>query len=213
MAAAHVLSTHKPKDYGPGPSIILSGDEQLGYFGQVGASLVATSAELSALAGYTQGVAISDTSPMWLKFIDNGKVLFVSKRPLRHSVTVEEMQRLGIRLGKMITLKGRQFKIRLMTGGNADPATVAGGEWDRLMYPICVARPAGVPAWDGFSPADLGINTNSSSGGATFCQEKWASNNYYTIRGFTGLTYGGGGNNIGSNGGVFGWRPVLELVL
>jgi hypothetical protein len=202
-----------PVDYGLGPSIILAGNENLGYFGQVAPIEVIQSNDLATLVGYGQGTAIPDADPQWLKFIDNGKILYVAKRPLRYNVNVEGMQAVGIRTGKIVTIKGRQFKVRLLTGGNADPATASGGEWDRLIYPVCTTRPVGTPVLAAIPPGELGITTSANSGGATFCQDKWASNGYYIIRGYTGLTFVAGGNNIGSNGGLFGWRPVLELVL
>lgn len=200
-----------PDDFGPGPSIILTGNKTLGYFGEMTPAELIASPSLGTLCGYNEGLAMP-TGNAWLKCIDNGKVLYISKTPMRNETTAGNLNIAGILHGKEITLLGRRFKVRVLTGGDADPAAVAGGEWSRLMYGLCSTRPAGfTPVLANFSEATLGMN-NNRNGSANWCQEKHTASGYYTIRGHAGVQSFAGGQNIGSNAFVFGWRPVLELI-
>lgn len=202
---------HVPKDYGPGPSILLAGTGTLGYFGEMSMDGLVASASLSTLTGYFEGT-VQSFDNAWLKCIDQGKVLYVAKTPLRIDTHGSSLHTRGMLLGsKQVTLLGRTFKVRVMTGGNADPAAVAGGEWSRIMYGLCNTRPVGAVALANFSENQLRMN-GTLTGRASWCQEKAASNGNYLIRGHTGVQGFGGGSNIGANGSVFGWRPVLELI-
>lgn len=198
-----------PKDYGPGPNIILTGDENLGYLGQMAMEDFIRSPDLSTLVNNLDGQAITYNNA-WLKCIDNGKVLYVAKTPLRKDATWAHLNSRDIVAGKIVTFLGRQFKVRLFTGGNTNPSTAAGGEWDRIMYGLCTARPVGSPVLANFSESELGVGS-SQNGRATICQEKTTTGTM-VIRGAAGLKHYGGGTNIGSNGDIFGWRPVLELI-
>lgn len=198
-----------PDDFGPGPSIILTGNKTLGYFGEMTMAELVTTTSLASLVGYLEGIA-QGTGNAWLKCIDNGKVLYIAKTPMRNEVTAEAMNAKGILYGKEITLLGRKFKVRVLTGGSADPAAASGGEWSRVMYGLSQGRPAGTPILADYYDVQLGMN-NSRNGSATWCQEKHSSG-LYVIRGHAGVQSFAGGQNIGSNAFVFGWRPVLELV-
>jgi hypothetical protein len=199
-----------PKDYGPGPSTFLAGNDTLGYMGEIPMNSFVNVAQVSSLVGLSRGDVLGTTSG-WLKCVDNGKVLFIAKAALREDAQWGTLNGLGIVFGtKVITILGRQFKVRLLTGGNGDPSSAAGGEWDRLMYPLCVTRPAGTPILANFSEAILGLGS-TTDGRANLVQEK-AADGKMIIRGYPGLKGYGSGTNIGSNGNIFGWRPVLELI-
>lgn len=61
---------------GPGPSKLIDGDQQLGYFGRIAALDFLTTTELQILSGYPQ-VATSVPLPAWDKWYRNGKILFI----------------------------------------------------------------------------------------------------------------------------------------
>jgi hypothetical protein len=206
MGAAGLLSA----DYGPGPNQLVGGDRNSGYFGLMTTDKLVTPATLAQLVGLTAGTAFNGTAP-WFKFIDNGKILYVASKPLRYGISQINLDQLSLRTGKEVTFLDRRFKVRCLSGGNANPSTASGGEWDRLMYRMSGNSPQGVVRFAAYDDAQLGIN-GSLNGRATYCQETDKNTNYPVIRGHGGITSYGGGNNIGSNASVFGWRPVLELI-
>jgi hypothetical protein len=86
-----------------------------------------------------------NVSTDYLKFKDeNGSILFVAKIPIKHSIswnsinggsTTQDPGSINSAVyGSMQRdINGNIYKIRLLTGGNANPATDPGGEWDRLI--------------------------------------------------------------------------------
>jgi hypothetical protein len=69
---------------GPGPTMLLAGDEQSGYFGVVPAAEMFTAQELvnAILEGTGLSANVGTASYDWMKFFYKGKVLFIPKRPL-----------------------------------------------------------------------------------------------------------------------------------
>lgn len=62
---------------GPGPNLLLHGDESYGYFGTVPAADFVNNSTILACAKNLSGLPQSALYPTWYKFIRNGKVLFV----------------------------------------------------------------------------------------------------------------------------------------
>ena len=103
---------------------------------------------------------------------------------------------------KRITINGFVFKVRLMTGDTTNPATAAGGEWNKLIYPIADGT------WASYTSGAIAAANTSSDGPCTLCQEHNANN--IVRRGFTDYkTYGLSTIETTLNRG---WRPVLELI-
>jgi hypothetical protein len=201
-----------PKDYGPGPTTLLTGTPTLGYFGALTPAAFITGSALSALAGVAAGEVHSTTTD-WLKFSLDGKVVYVPKAPIRRVLTWDQLNAAGVVFGKEVTFGGRRYKVRLMTGGDADPSSVAGGEWNKLMYGVCTGRPAGTLVLANFSNTELNVVT-ALKGNASICQEKSKTSAEHIQRGFTDIKSYGALAFTGArgNGDNFGWRPLLELI-
>lgn len=169
---------------------------------------------LESAVGITQGTAIYTGQDAWLEFRYGGKELFVAKKPMRHTVSATHLNSLGIVKGqKVITINDKQYKVRLLTGGDGrDPTAVPGGEWDALIRRVHTSWPA-LTRWANYSHADLAMTGNN--GGVCLCQERYLLNAQdagQLARGYPDSVVGiwympdNGVNNY------YGWRPVLERV-
>lgn len=212
----------------PGNSMVESGDMDSGYFGEVSAEALFTGTELAALVGISEGASQFDDEG-WLKLVIDGKIIFKSKKPFKHSISWDHINSKGCVDGtKKVTKNGVTYKVRLMKGGNGNVSDMAkgpkGSEWNRLMLPIHVkakdqswAYGANVdtptPYW-GIDFTDQDLHTHSSHGSGTYqwCQEAFHSNAALRVsRGYLGVSYSRG--DTPSHTTVsFGWSPVLEVV-
>ena len=214
----------------PGAKLFVAGNMQEGYFGEVPASELITGTALASAAGISAGTSqFSDIG--WLKFAWKGNIQFVAKKPLRHSISWNNINTAGCVFGtKTVVIGGLTYKVRLMRAGIVDPMTAASGasnhgsEWNRLMLPIHIeakdkswAYPnnveAGIPYWGvDFTDEDLHTHNSFGSGSYSWCQETLSTDATRRLsRGYTGVS----NSNIGTSstaGSSFGWRPVLELV-
>jgi hypothetical protein len=178
---------------------------------------------LATAVGLSVG-AVQFTAEPWLKFALDGKTLFIAKKPYRSSLSWGNLDAANIVMGgKTITINGLTYKVRLIKGANAnptpvgtqlyDPAGTENSEWNRLMYAVSANDPTG-RLWASYTDADLAINVSTSyNGRATWCQESSSTVTTDRVhRGSKGVTYF---NHESSafNSTVYGWRPVLELVV
>lgn len=122
--------------YGPGPQELVAGDMNAGYFGEVPASELYSGDRLAFELAVTEGV-LQNSDAGWLKFAHNGKVLFIAKQTLMHSVTWDHLYARGIVYGTdddgkaprgtpvnqrtVVEHGGNKFVVRLMTGAVSDP--------------------------------------------------------------------------------------------
>lgn len=204
------------------------------FYGEVASADFITAAALTTAVGMGSVGTVTNADSPWLKFKIKGKTLYTTKLPLRHAVTWNAMNALGIVFGATtIVIGGATYKVRLMTGAKGTPtawdSTASGGEFNDIFYPItggassAQAVVQAYPRWASYSDAALGFGSdkNAAAGGTgtlTFCQEA-TTNGGYLARGY----------NDGDNAGVAqllagwyvagatvqtyaGWRPVLELV-
>lgn len=211
---------------------LVAGNRFAGFFGEVPVSELWSGEELSNLLGITEGTLQHSNDP-WLKFIIDGKIIYKSKKPFRHSISWNHLNERGVFYGDKIAQDkyGNQYKVRLMRGALTDPSKgddpdkgAKGSEWNRLMLPIHEqARnknwryPANVEPeipsdWNiNYTDDDLVTNSSAGNGHWHWCQETAATNpTARVIRG------GGGVSHISWNGSNanpdFGWSPVLELI-
>lgn len=211
----------------PGSKNLISGTVQEGYFGIVSASELITGTALASAAGISAGTSqFSDGE--WLKFAWKGKIQFVAKKPLRHSISWDAINTAGCVFGsKTVQIGGLTYKVRLMKSGLVDPmpniaAACHGSEWNRLMLPIHIeakdkswASPANVevdiPYWGiDFTNEDLHTHSTFGSGTYSWCQETNTTNR--VARGFYGVSSSGANISSPIPNTIYGWRPVLELV-
>lgn len=185
--------------------------------------------------GTTPGWFDRNLNP-WLSFILDGKTLHVAKQPYTKGLTWNQLDAVNAVYGNRIeTIQGKQYRIRLLKGANADPSPMPlsyefdaagthGSEWNRLMYrisDITGTEPGNTLAsegisngdWAQYTEAELGIGPNlEGDGGANWCQE--TSTNDTTsklVRGEYGVSESYFASADESEW-LMGWRPVLELV-
>jgi len=79
----------------PGSKYLLAGArDTFGYFGIVPSTDFITGDALASLLGITAGSSINSDTP-WIKLIKKGKVLFYPLKPLRHSITHNDIYEAG----------------------------------------------------------------------------------------------------------------------
>lgn len=208
---------------GPGPQTLIGGDLTLGFFGELSQSELITAAGLFSELGLTQGNLKADTEG-WLKFIVDGKVTYVAKRPFYDQISWSHLSLKKAVLGETVkTIQQENYKVRLLkgapgpaisiSGGPVDPPTTYGSEWNRLMYRI-VNLPGnsgeGIPygEWAQYSENDLQVGAIAEA--ATICQESSIdAPNDALNRGYRRL--GAGGKALKTSAtALMAWRPVLE---
>jgi hypothetical protein len=153
----------------------------------------------------------------YLKFENtNGTILFVAKTPVKHSISWDSINGgsnsqdptrtdSGVYGAMKRTINGDTYKIRLLTGGNANPASSAGGEWNHLLVEL-------VNAGVGYTDATFITHYSHSNGEFCWTQEQHSSGSSYRVgRGGSGVSdfaYDYSGHEYDYDG----WRPALELV-
>jgi len=191
----------------PGPKVLKAGTLQLGYFGHTPASELITGTALASAIGLSAGTAqYSDDG--WLKWIKDGKLMYVARKPQRHTISWDDIDARGAVFGTaMVTIGNMVFKVRLLTGGNANPALHGGGEWNEIIYGVHKDQE---PQWENYTDADIGVT--SGNGRHSWCQETSASDASVRVnRGSSGVAHFV--TNTSSLANVYyGWRPVLELL-
>ena len=230
---------HLPDDESgsPGPTKLIAGSWDAGFFGEVSASELISGTGLASLVGISQGTSMNSTVG-WLKFAWQGKILFVAKKAFRNSISWDHINSANaVYGGKSVTIDGLSYKIRLLKGANKDPAGAYegsichGSEWNRLMLPIHQeainknwAYPNNVesyiPVWahnlgtgtqGRYTDEDLLTHYYHGSGSYSWCQEVAESAAYRVLRGYFGVSnsYSSASSTTISHRG---WRPCLELV-
>jgi len=132
-----------------------------GFFGEVPTSELITGDDLATAIGLAAGTSQFSNEP-WLKFALDDNIIYVAKKPYRHTVSWENIYQAGAVYGTNdngynpsggerlqdahITVDGYSLDVTLLRGANTDPAlyTATGydmdythtSEWNRLMYPI-----------------------------------------------------------------------------
>lgn len=207
----------------PGPTELIAGDSNNGFFGEVTSVELISSDELTALIGLSQGNFLT-TNPTWLKYKSNGSVVYTAKTPIKYGVPWSTLNSLGVVYGETtIGIGGISFKVRLMSGANDNP--YAGGahlnpppdlvdrsEWNRLIVSVLQD---GTAEWHNYQTSDLGIKSSGNAYSSWF-QERDPQLLHAVLRPRGGhLVHGlyiGGQSGISSTDSSWGWRPVLEVL-
>ena len=220
----------------PGSKLLIAGDMQAGFFGEVSASELISGDALASLVGISQGTSQNSTVG-WLKFAWQGKILFVAKKTFRHSISWDHINSANAVYGsKSVVIDGLSYKIRLLKGANKDPAGAYNGaichnsEWNRLMLPIHQeainknwAYPdnveSDIPVWahslgtgtqGRYTDADLLTHYDYGSGSYSWCQEVAGSSATRVCRGRDGVSFSGSYTSS-TSASSRGWRPCLEF--
>lgn len=177
----------------PGSKVVIAGNSDYGFFGEVTAEELISGDALAALLGLTAGVS-QNSNAGWLKAIDNGKMLLIAKQSLRHTISWNDINAVKAVFGRKVTIGGVNYIVRLFSST----------EWDRFMYPLHVQ----FGQWAQYTDANLNVNTGN--GRATWTSTPSGANRIY--RGNGGVTIS---NNNTPSYAVpnNGFRPVLEVLL
>jgi hypothetical protein len=190
-----------PEDYrgAPGPKYLSHGDMNAGYFGRYAG--IYTGNQLSSAAGISAGNTLfyATSNIEWLKFAFDGKVLFVSQKPIRYTLSWNSLNSAGCVNGsKQVTKGGITYKCRLirMQAGEINlfkrVLNTSTGDWDNL---TSKELHFSIPGDDG----RLSLAEDTVEGDPTQCQ---AYNSPITASQLD-KTY---------QGRWSAWRPVLEVV-
>ena len=194
----------------PGPQILKAGTLRSGYFGTVAAHELISGDALALAIGLSAGIA-QNSDAGWLKWAKDNKIIFVAKKTLRNTISWDQIDAVGAVFGtKTISIGEKTYKVRLLTGGDADPASTPGGEWNQIMYGAHIDE---VPTWDQFSNCSLLVHGECGNGSYNWCQEASASNTDARVtRGWTGISAFQKTILSSIADKDRGWRPVLELL-
>lgn len=211
---------------GPGPNVLIGGTSRAGFFGEVPVSQLITGDLLASTVGVTEGTSQFSSEP-WLKFVLDGKILYVSKKPIRYSISWDHLNSKEVVFGnKTININGETFKVRLLQGINpSESVTNTNGydlpithrsEWNRLFYPICednatYPKTSQIgPNWVTYTQDEL--NITSGDGRYNWCQETPSnSSGVRANRGGNAVSFLRWGASSDANTN-YGWRACLELV-
>lgn len=216
---------------GPGPQSIMLGNNTYGYFGEVSSTALFTASEMveKLLTGVV--VAGIPATITWLKFVMNGKILFIPKTKLCTGVTWTTLYERGLVYGTddnglyptatptnqlQQVYKGTDaFKVRLLTGRNTDPSPNTGsGTWQDVTLSSeyvktlgavsnYSGRPASVPTWTKFTNTEMGYD-------GTYEVVMESNSNTPTVNSFSFTAPSATSGQ--SKTTTAGWRPVLELI-
>lgn len=192
----------------PGPKTLIAGTLQLGYFGHTPASELITGTALASAIGLSAGTA-QHSDDGWLKWIKGGKLMYVARKPQRYAISWDAINARGAVFGTaMVTIGNMVFSVRLLTGGNANPAAHGGGEWNEIMYGVHKDMQ---PNWENYTDSDIVVG--DGNGRYSWCQETSASNASLRVgRGDSSVANFYVNNYSSYVSDSSGWRPVLELL-
>lgn len=194
---------------GPGPLTLKQGDYNYGYFGSFPSREFMTTSQLMAALGVSlSGIAVlNQDSPLWHKWVRNGKILIVPNGPLTRQTHWKWAYDSGLVFGvdgpgpsnaganvnqlKTVTFNGSTFKVRLMTCyddnlSNVPPNTkdtealyTFPNEFVDLVYPLV----DWVPTMQRMANVQVSTRTQmamtNTAGTGFICQERIANGNSY----------------------------------
>lgn len=215
----------------PGPTKLIGGNEDAGFYGECPASEFITGDELARRIGLTAGVSQNSNEP-WLKFSYLGKTEFIAKKPFRHTISWDSINSVNAVFGnRTIKIGDNAYKVRLMKGKTEGKQNNSssnygdinkGSEWNKLMLPIHKNAPSNwaykdnvkspTENWNvGYTDKDLFTHQNAGNGTYSWCQEFGDRTRFRLLRGYGGVS-ASGSNPPFITSDYCSWRPVLELV-
>lgn len=189
-------------------------------------------AQTLGIGNVTPEVLINNDSG-WLKFVHQGKIKYVAKKPFMHTVSWDDIAKAEAVYGnRTVRIGSRLFRVSLLSGAEADPSSWttsrtatdnkgAGSEWNELIYRVHTDVPTDGTTtshggkqegsnWWNFSNTDIVVGTGG--GRYTWCKETLGYNTASRVlRGLVSLSdFNNTTSSYTSTGG--GWRPCLTLI-
>lgn len=238
-----------PTYTGPGPQSLIgqytdpsNPTRQHGFFGEVSSEEFISGDALASVIGLTAGISQNSTIP-WLKFYIDGKIVYVPKKTLRHTVSWQDIYQAGAVYGDStnglhpagtvrlqdakVMIAANIFKVMLIKGANSNPVADQygydveashGSEWNRLFYNIATATYSDKDSQEGdqwveYTDDELGLSFFDNNGTFNWCIERHVAET--DCRVIRGV-YGVSTLRrvtVARANTYYGWRPKLELVL
>lgn len=157
---------------------------------------------LTAMSSIGTAQAEIDTTP-WLVFRETNKVYCMPKKPLKNSISYNQLDTAQLWVGRNVTIQGGVWKVRGFTGLGTS------SEWVRFMSGFLAG---GTPPtrWANFSYDDLGMATTVAA--SSWIQETESNFLGYRRGQANNYTYMGSSENRTNAFSSCGWRPLLEFV-
>lgn len=226
----------------PGPSELIAGTMEAGFFGEVTSEELLTYEDLATQIGLSVGTSQFNEESLWLKFFLDGRVMYVAKKTARNNLPWSQIQAVNAVFegGAQVTVGPHTFDVTLLRGANSDPTVQGednlwvgydtdlshGSEWNRLMYPIHSGThissnnpsvhgdPATAPfgSWVAYNDTDLLVHRDGGNGSRTWCQEVNGDSPSYRV--YRGY-YGVSllsRFTASQSTSNSGWRPCLRLI-
>lgn len=218
---------------GPGPTELLAGTLDHGFFGETTSEELLTYETLASQVGLSAGVSQFNTESLWLKFALDGKILYVAKKPCRHTISWDQIHAVNAVFGTPVAVGSHVLSCRLLKGANSDPAANQtgydveishGSEWNRLLYHASSSvstEASNTLASEGITEGSFAqyseaeLVTHRDFGNGTYCWTQEVHEFGPTARvrrGVFGVSYLFWNPSSSANAG-FGWRPLLELAV
>jgi hypothetical protein len=189
-----------------GPQDLILGDMMAGYFGTVNG--LVTNTQLTNLMNMSVGALLDpeNTDITFHKFSHKGRILLIPSRPIKHSISWDNIQSQNGVKGKVISIDGNMYLCRIMTGSRhyyTNNPSIAGGEWEELFVAFHVSN-GGV-----LTDNDIYLTGN---GNFNWCQEVYFDiMNNRIIRGIDSVNYFTQRPSTTVHE-TRGWRPILEVL-
>lgn len=205
---------------GPGSQELVAGTYIAGFFGTVSqADFGITMTQVMSDLNITEGTAQNVNEPL-LKFIHNGKIKYINKKTIRHSIDWDHIaSKINVYGGTTMTFGGNSYKVRLMRGwGQVSANTNGTGTPDYENGPLYTVNwysgtggnsgvnwPTDTSDWSANNPNEWNtlifpIHTDSSTQSQTGDVPDWAS-------------YSNSDLNIGTGNGNATWTQETINVL
>jgi hypothetical protein len=203
------------------------------YLGEVQGADFITATDLITATDMGPHGTVTNATVSWLKFNYKGKVTYIAKKVLKHQMTWEQLDTLGLVFGsKQVTIGGEQYSVRLPKGYATPPTSPyvisTGGDLNDLIYSVyngvSIDHPyvQAYPKQAAFTDADLGLYTDyisvsNTPGSMTWVQDSISGGTHHMVRFYNDsdkahqLTAGWYVAN-GATQPYAGWRPILELI-
>ena len=183
------------------------------------------------IEGQTIEIRDSDTDDaykiQWVEIVEGGKRYYVADRNILANVLWDELNTHGFINGKEITIDGKKYLIRVLTGGG-DTRNLGGNnqggtlpnEWDRwITNEDGQISNLPIPTFSDLDGTRAATDLNGAHNQkwnwfyiSSWCKEEWARGGaeYRVHRGHNSPRYWGSAGAYRHS--AYGWRPVLELL-
>lgn len=196
------------------------------FLGEVTPTQLISADTVASNIGLFSGTSISGGSAAgWLKFNYNGKIIYISKRPVKHTVSWNQIYAAGAVYGDdtngrapgptpklqnaRVTAAGKSHRVRMLHATTNGVSGVSGNELFDLFLKVLATASGGTGELAKYAGTDLGVSVGSwtidevPSTANRYLMETTTTTPFRIV--LTGL-------GAASTFSFAGWRPVLEEI-